>query len=262
MLGIYCDQPRRNADGKLILDDDGFHRARCEADRATALNYALVVRETRDRIRSALRTLPPPLWDDLVEHLRTRDDIDDWRYSDTGILRQFDTLSAGASPGNPGEFARYWAQGLLAGTTYPAAWRGIVRARACGTSPREAVLVWLDPGNIRDRWTAQMVQRTVRVRVQRTEGRNRLVDRIPDIVTASGQLRRYNGSERRNMPAGCPGVAPEGALAMRVTLRRDIETGRRQARCADPDQVGIRHLMWAQHNGVYIVPDRAILDDP
>ena len=102
-LGIDCDQPKRNADGKLILNDDGSGKALCEADRATALNYAAVVSETRDRVRAALSGLPPPLWDDLVEHLRTSDVIDGWTYTDTSVLTSLDRLSAAAPAAAPGE---------------------------------------------------------------------------------------------------------------------------------------------------------------
>ena len=148
-----------------------------------------------------LAGVPPPLWDDLVEHLRTRDDINDWTYADAAVLNTLRSLSEDApAPADPNDIApmarasekaEYWKSGLLAGkTSYPDDWRPIVKARACGVgadgtlAPGAAVLVWLDPDAIRDRWTPEMIQRTVRVRVQRTEGWNRLVDRIPDIVTA------------------------------------------------------------------------------
>ena len=265
-LGIDCDQPRRNADGKLILSDDGIARARCEADRATALNYAAVVRETRDRLRSALAGLPPPLWDDLVSHLRGSNAIGNWDYTNTDDLERLKDLP------DPYRRANYWKGGILEGTTYPDDWRGSVRARACGTGSREAVLVWLHPGDpndpddpptIRDRWTPEMVQRAVRAWVQRTEGRNRLVDRIPDIVISENEVKqvwRYNGRERALLQ-DCLDILPEDTLAMRLSLHRDIDTGRRTERCADP-QVGMRRLMWARHNGIYIVPDRAIINPP
>jgi len=72
-----------------------------------------------------------------------------------------------------------WSQGIFNGSSVPGAWRPIVKARACGvtvpanpTDPLEldqlaAVVVWLEPDRIRDRWTPETVQRTVRVWLER-----------------------------------------------------------------------------------------------
>ncbi len=284
-LGIDCDQPRRNADGKLILGGDGSQQAQCEADRATALNYAAVVHETGSRIRSALQGLPPPLWGDLVAHLRTSDDIDDWTYADATVLNALETLSAAAPAGEPGDIAPMarasdkaasWKSGLLAGkTSYPDDWRGIVKARACGVDASgavrngAAVLVWLEPDAIRDRWTPEMVQRTVRARMARREGQYARLDHIPEIVTGTGRLKAWNGNIRDVSGTaairGCffagANAVPEGALAMQVMLRRKIDMDWKSEICADPDQVGSRQLMWARHNGVYIVPEEAVQED-
>ena len=262
-LGIDCEKPRRNAQGKLILGDDGGQRARCEADRATALTYAGVVRETRDRLRAALTVLPPPLRDDLVTHLRTDDAIGTWRYADADIMARLRTLSAADGDfANIHPAAKHWADGLLTTSSVGPDWRGAVRARACGTGPSEVILVWLDPDVIRDRWSPEMVQRTVRTWLERTEGPFVMGDHIPDIVTGTRRLRRPDGRLRDiSANPACFATVPEGALAMRLGLGRDTETGRSVERCLDPDQVGTRRLMWTRRNGVYIVPETAILDD-
>ena len=273
-LGIDCEKPRRNADGLLILGDDGGQRAICEADRATALNYANVVRETRDRLRRALSVLPPPLWDDLVGHLRTNDDIGTWSYSDPAMMLQLQTLSAGAPPGNPRVLAtsenahglaEYWDGGILEGSAVGADWRGTVQARACGFGPGALVLVWLDPDVIRDRWTPRMIQRTARTWLEGQSDQFIAVDRIPAFVTATRELHRPDGTV--HPISGDPGVqacfatVPEDALAMRMTLWRHTDSERRAIRCADPDQVGLRRLVWARQNGVFIVPENAVLPD-
>ncbi|MYG28120.1 MAG: hypothetical protein F4213_19215 [Boseongicola sp. SB0677_bin_26] len=277
-LGIDCEKPRRNADGKLVLDDDGIGRAQCEADRATALNYAGVVRETRDRLRAALAVLPPPVWDDLVNHLRNDDGIDGWSYADPDVMSRLRTLSDGAPPGDPSEvattarahgLAEHWDGGILAGSGVGADWRGTVRARACGFGPGGAILpgamilVWLDPGVLRDRWTPAMVQRTARAWLESQSDRFVAVDVVPDVVTATRQLARADGSVRdvSGDPAiqACFATVPEGALAMRITLWRHTDAGRRAVGCADPDQVGLRRFVWARQNGVFIVPENAIL---
>lgn len=271
-LGIDCEKPRRNEHGKLILDDDGSQRALCEADRATALNYAGVVRETRDRLRAALAVLPPPVWDDLVGHLRTDDGIDGWSYSDPDVMSRLRTLSDGAPPGDPSEvattarahgLAEHWDGGILEGSGVGADWRGTVRARACGFGPAAMILVWLDPGVLRDRWTPEMVQRTARAWLERQSDRFVAVDVVPDVVTATRQLARADGSVRdiSGNPAvqACFATVPEGALAMRITLWRHTDTGRRSLRCAAADEVGLRRFVWARQNGVFIVPENAIL---
>ena len=277
-LGIDCDRPRRNAEGLLVLGDDGSQRALCEADRATALTYVDVVRETRDRLRAALAVLPPPIWGDLVAHLSTDDAIDGWSYTDGAVMALLRALSAGAPPGDPTEIAtserahglaQHWDGGILEGSGVPADWRGTVRARACGLGPGNEplpgamILVWLDPAVIRDRWTPEMVQRTARVWLQSQSDRFTAVDRIPDVVTAARQLSRADGSVRdiSGIPAvqACFATVPEGALAMRASLWRDTDSGRRALRCADPDEVGLRRLVWARQNGVFIVPRNAVL---
>ena len=292
-LGIDCDQPKRNADGKLILNDDGSGKALCEAERATALNYAAIVSETRDRVRSALSGLPPPLWDDLVAHLRTSDVIDDWTYgtsaNEADILEQIKAYSTSAPAGAPGEItppnrayekANARKDGLLTRTSYPDDWRGIVKARACGVNASgtvrngAAVLIWLDPGSIRPRWTPEMVQRTVRVWRSRQYGFNPRDETVPEIVTGTGRLKDWQGNTSsvssdatiRDCFFSGANAVPEGALALRIPLRRDIDTGRAYETCAGAgtgtDRVGARHLMWVKHNGVYIVPDTALIDPP
>ena len=285
-LGIDCDKPRYNDQGKLIISfdrvGDDARRAICEADRTTALTYAEAVRETRDRLRSALRRLPPPVRADLVEHLRTDDEIANWTYTDAGVMALLRTLSAGATPpaivdgtvtaDRAHGVATHWAGGILAGSGVEAAWHPFVRARACGvdasgaTVPGAAVLVWLDPSAVRDRWTPQMVQRTARVWLERTMGERLVaVDHVPDIVTAARQLSRVDGRVRdisgNAAVLACFASVPQGALAMRTTLSVSADRGERLAPCADPDQVGLRTFEWQRVNGVFVVPEVAVLAD-
>ena len=286
-LGIDCDAPRRNADGRLILGDDGTYQALCEADRATALNYARVVYQTRDLVRSALNGLPPPLWGDLVAHLRDSDAINDWTYSDTSVLNALKALSAAAPASTDAgdltpttrvsQTAQYWTSGLLTDkTSYPREWHVLVKARACGVDAdgritrHAAVLIWLDPQAIRDRWSPEMVQRTVRTWMGQRHGFNARLDRVPDIVTGSGHGSGYLKdwqSRTRNVSGDAAvracffsgaNAIPDGALALLIPLRRKIDEGWETETCTDPDEVGARNMMWARHNGVYIVPDQAI----
>ena len=277
-LGIDCEKPRRTAEGKLILGDDGSRRALCEADRTTALNYAGVVRETRDRLRAALFVLPPPVWDDLVEHLRTDDAIGSWSYADPDIMSRLRTLSASAPPGDPREIAtsqhahglaQHWDGGILEGSGVGAHWRGLVQARACGFGPGGVILpgarilVWLDPTVLRDRWTPEMVQRTARVWLASQSDRFIAIDQVPDIVTATRQLSRADGSihDISGIPAvqACFASVPEGALAMGMTLWRSRDRGRRSVGCDVAGEVGLRRFVWTRQHGVFIVPQNAIL---
>ena len=279
-LGIDCESPRRTSGGRLVLGDDGAHRAICEADRATALTYAGAVRETRDRLRAALLQLPPPAWDDLVAHLRTDDGVAGWTWADAGFMARLRALSAAATaPTVPGQavtadrahgVAARWAGGILAGSGVGADWRPRLRARACGAGaagappPGAVVLVWLDPAAVRDRWTPRMVQRTALAWLERTTGgRFAAVDHVPGVVTAGARLLGPDGRTRDvsgdAAALACLSTVPQGALAMRLTLRRPVERGDRLARCADPDQVGFRRLAWARQNGVFVVPEEAVL---
>ena len=285
-LGIDCDKPRYNEEGKLIISFDRIaddaRRAICEADRTTALTYAGVVRETRDRLRSALRRLPPPVRGDLVEHLRTDDAVSGWTYSDAGVMALLQSLSAGATPPTIMDgtvtadrahgVAAHWAGGILAGSGVATDWQRFVRARACGvdasgaTVPGAAVLVWLDPSVVRDRWTPRMVQRTARAWLERTMGdRFVAVDHVPDVVTPARQLARVDGRVRdisgNAAVQACFASVPQGALAMRTTLSVSADRGERLAPCDDPDQVGVRTFAWQRVNGVFVVPEVAVLPD-
>ena len=192
------------------------------------------------------------------------------------------TLSAGATPpaivdgtvtaDRAHGVAAHWDGGILAGSGVDAAWHPFVRARACGvdasgaTVPGAAVLVWLDPSVVRDRWTPQMVQRTARAWLERTMGERLVaVDHVPDIVTAARQLSRVDGRVRdisgNAAVLACFASVPQGALAMRTTLSVSTDRGERLARCDDPDQVGLRTFEWQRVNGVFVVPEVAVLAD-
>ena len=221
-----------------------------------------------------------PFWDDLVDHLRTDDAIGTWTCSDPDIMSRLGNLSAGAPPGNPREvttsarahgLAQHWDGGILEGSGVGAAWRGLVRARACGFGagnvilPGARILVWLDPGAVRDRWTPAMVQRTARTWLASQSDRFVAVDRIPDVVTATRELSRADGSVRQISGNAavqtCFATVPEGALAMMATLWRSTDLGRRTVGCDVAGQVGLRRFVWARQNGVFIVPENALQAD-
>ena len=283
-LGIDCDKPRYNADGKLVLDfSDGARQATCEAHRTTALTYADAVMETAGRLRLALQTLPPPVWEDLVAHLRTDDAVADWRFTDAATMARLRALgTAAANAGLPvlspdgtitarqaHDVATHWQDGILAGSAVGADWHPAVRARACGFDaadnpvPGAAILVWLDPGAVRERWTPRMVQRTALAWHERQTDQATARSKVPHVLTAANRLTGPRGRVRDisgdAAVQACLATVPTGALAERLSVSRPTERGQRALRCADPDQIGSQKLVWERTGGVFVVPDRAIV---
>ena len=281
-LGIDCDKPRYNAEGKLILDfTDGARQAICEAYRTTALTYANNVIETANRLRLALQTLPPPVWEDLVEHLRTDDDVADWTFTDAVAMGRLQALSTAApqAVSRDGQttssaahgVATHWRNGILAASGIGADWHPHIRARACGFDANDmpvrgaVVLVWLDPGIVRDSWTARMVQRTALAWHERRSDRSAATNRVPHVLTAANRITDARGRTREVTGNAaiwtCLDTVPVGALVERVTLRQPRRGGERALRCEDPTEIGSRKLVWERRGGVYIVPEFAVLAD-
>ena len=283
-LGIDCDKPRYTTGGKLIPDFDNAYRTKCETDRATALNYALVVSSTRDALRKVLRSVPQPLWDHLVKHLHetdsdARDTVHDWVFpdddSDLTLIRDIADFNR-IKPIK--HSVNYWQPGIMDKTVVGNVWHSLVQARACGVTLNAdndrpeidpfsgAVLTWLDPGNIRDRWTGQMVQRTVRAYMEGGDGYGANAGQVPDILTDDRQLVDAQGQARANSSAlrACldkePAI-PSGSLIMQIPLRYEIETRYKSLACTDPYKVGSQTLGYARHNGIFIVPMDAIRAD-
>ena len=163
LLGIDCDKPRYTTGGKLIPDFDNVYRTKCETDRATALNYALVVSSTRDTLRKVLRSVPQPLWDHLVKHLHetdsdARDTVHDWVFpdddSDLNLIRDIADFNR-IKPIK--HSVNYWQPGIVDKTVVGNVCHSLVQARACGVTLNAdndrleidpfsgAVLTWLDP---------------------------------------------------------------------------------------------------------------------
>ncbi|MXX87978.1 MAG: hypothetical protein F4Y68_01830 [Boseongicola sp. SB0665_bin_10] len=281
-LGIDCDKPRYNAEGKLILDfTDGARQAICEAYRTTALTYANNVIETANRLRLALQTLPPPVWEDLVEHLRTDDDVADWTFTDAVAMGRLQALSTAApqavsrdgqttSSGAHG-VATHWRNGMLAASGIGADWHPHIRARACGFDANDmpvrgaVVLVWLDPGIVRDSWTSRMVQRTALAWHERRSDRSAATSKVPHVLTAANRITDARGRTREVTGNAaiwtCLDTVPVGALVERVTLRQPRRGGERALRCEDPTEIGSRKLVWERRGGVYVVPAFAVLAD-
>ena len=283
-LGIDCDKPRYTTGGKLIPDFDNVYRTKCETDRATALNYALVVSSTRDALRKVLHSVPQPLWDHLVKHLYetdsdARDTIHDWVFpadnTDLALIRDI----ADSNRIEPIKHSvNYWQPGIMDKTVAGNVWHSLVQARACSMtwnadSDRPeidpffgTVLVWLDPGNIRDRWTSQMIQHTVRAHMEGEDGYGAKSERIPDLLTDSRKLVDAQGREKVNsfVLRACldkePAI-PSGSLIMQIPLRYEIETGHKSLACTDSYKVGSQTLGYARHNGIFIVPMDAIRAD-
>ena len=277
-LGIDCDKPRYTTGGKLIPDFDNAYRTKCETDRATALNYALVVSSTRDALRKVLRSVPQPLWDHLVKHLHEtdpdeRDSIHDWVFPNTDsdlalIMTSNNTIHLNN--------VYHWHSGIMDKTAAGNVWHSLVQARACGVtldsgrpeidSFSGAVLTWLDPDNIRDRWTAQMIQRTVRAHMEGRDGYGAMAEQVPDVLTSNRQLVDAQGQVRANSSTlrACldkePAI-PSGSLIMQIPLRYEIETEYESLACTDSYKVGSMTLEYARHNGIYIVPMNAIRAD-
>ena len=280
--GVDCDKPRYNAQGKLILDfSDGARQAICEAHRTTALTYANAVMETANRLRRALRTLPPPVWEDLVGHLRTDDDVTDWTYADAAAMQRLLNLST-AAPTTPGAdgttpssaahgVATHWQGGILARSGIGADWHASVQARACGFDANDdpvngaVVLVWLDPDAVRDSWTRRMVQRTALAWQERQGDRATALGKVPHVLTAANTMTDARGSALQVSGdaaiQACLSTVPVGALVARVFLNQPRRGGERALRCEDPAEIGSRTFVWERRNGVYMVPPFAVLAD-
>ena len=265
--GIECDQPLRSANGKLVFGDDGSARARCEAYRATALNYVRVLKETRDQLRSALGAVPRPLWTGLVSHLVHEDELDedkisDWTYTSADVSR----LNGSGLERTAG----FWKTGIMDKTTIAEKWHDGLRARACGVDssgrpgPGASVIIWLDPDYIRDRWTPRMIQTVAKAHLDKVDPGYALSEQIPDVLTANGEMLDALG-QARVISAGlktcmeADEAIPANTLVMRIPLTYTTERGEITEACIGSDLVGTRVLGWERHNGLYVVPARAIL---
>ena len=284
-LGIDCDKPRYTTGGKLILDFDNVYRTKCETDRATALNYAQVVSSTRDTLQKVFRSVPQPLWDHLVKHLHetdsdARDTIHDWVFpADNTDLALINGMANSEPAALIKHNANYWQPGIMDKTSVNNVWHSLVQARACGMtwntdSDRPeidpffgTVLIWLDPGNIRDRWTAQMIQHTVRAHMEGEDGYGAKSERIPDLLTDNRKLVDAQGQENVNsfVLRTCldkePAI-PSGSLIMQIPLRYLTEVESKSISCTNSSyKVGSMTLESARHNGINIVPMNAIRPD-
>lgn len=265
-LGIDCDVPRHTADGFLIIDRWGRGQALCEADRATALNYASLLETVRDRVVRAIDVMPPPLMNDLIAHLEAGSAVADWRPS--SAAQQY---IAAYAPGHANEdwftaSVAYWGNGVLDGTgIVPSDW-GISSA-ICGTRDTRGggtwqVLVWMEPANLGERWTPGMVQRAVTAWFDDRDGES-AVERAPAVTSgdaAAPVLLRTDGGEIAledcfGSVSGGPWTDDEPHLATqeRVSARPERET--RLHACADPDQVGYTEETLLELSGVYVDAD-------
>ena len=246
-LGIDCHVARTTPGGKLVFDPKGQNRALCEADRATALNYTVLLQTVRDQVTQALRDLPPPLLADFIEHLERDERIGRWRPKPTDLDLLVNTNAA-----------LTWGQGILADSGIdPEVWG--IQARACGPTGQGQVVVWLDDASLRDRWTPAMVQRTTYAWTEAREGLV-AVERSPKIIDGAPNVpvtRRIDGHERLldvcfDTPAGRHSALPRGALAMDATLSWRIDTETENTACVDPAEVGFERRRRDILRGFYV----------
>ena len=248
-LGIDCHVPRTTPGGKLVFDPKGQTRALCEADRATALNYTVLLQTVRDQVTQALRDLPPPLLADFIEHLGRDERIGRWRPKPTDLDLLVNTNAA-----------LTWGQGILADSAIdPEVWG--IQARACGPTGQGQVVVWLDDASLRDRWTPAMVQRTTYAWREAREGLV-AVERSPKITAGATSppapvTRRIDGHERLldvcfDTVEGRHSALPRGALAMDATLSWRIDTETENIACTDPAEVGFERRRRDNLRGVYL----------
>lgn len=259
-LGMFCDRSPLTPDGKIILNAGDHVRVKCEAYRAAALNYAHLLETTRNRVVQALNVLPPPLRQDLMDHLKTSPDIGAWRPKSEDLIR----LEAAARRDTTDELdwlndiRGYWGDGVLGGTGVAAAWHTAIRVRARNNH----VVIWLDPEWIRDIWSPEMVQRTVEA-WYRTRPNVIATERAPKIITGGRDapvIRRIDGKEKRLAPEfdtmnGGTQDLPRGVLAMDALVSTRIDHNSERFPCLDPDKVGYIRKIRASLHGIYLKAD-------
>lgn len=260
-LGIDCHEPRRTPDGRIVFDRGHETRALCEADRTRALGFAELLTTVRARVAQALRVLPPPLLEDFVQHLETDSDPAAWRpaTADLNLLRGLPATTRWAWHRSVPAF---WRNGVLDGAGIDAGWQ--VRARGCRVGPLNdalQVIVWLEPASLGDRWTPEMVQRTVSGWHSASERRGLAVERAPRVTAGTSTAPVIRDADGRERPvdacfgamAGGPWApTPRTVLAMETRVAWPIERERRDAACTNADLVGFRREERTSLRGVFL----------
>lgn len=272
VLGVDCDRPRPTSLG--LLTPDEFTVARCEADRAKALNWANIVLESASRLDRALSTLPAPLQDSLYAHLATSDDLDTWTWSDPAVEAELAALVARNRWrfGPVLQTAQQYGSGLLAGSTLNSVWHDDVQARFCGDLARRRgrILVWFDQATIsgNDRWNVEMVRRVHRNASKGGRADREQLGKVVNTAPAGHTPALvYVGENGRETPLTDPcwagiNVGTDGVLANFFAAPADSwrPYHGRQA-CPVATDVGYRLVRAEERNGVFVRPPGA-LDDP
>ena len=239
--GIDCDKPRYTSGGLLVLDQDDGYRARCEAERAIALNYAMVVGSTRDILITASKVMPPPLWDDLIDHISRGNNISEWKwdFNDDGDVVDENDIAIFKDTGMA-ELANYWGTGLLDKTPMHKDWHDKVRMRLCLSNPHyNEIIIWIY--NIKPGW------------------RNRI--KINKIVNA---YLKNNKWDVQNYFTTCNGdyiLAYSGMIYKLKYLDNKKDSGEYSEYCRGTDLIGTRIRGWETRNGLHVVPINAIRAD-
>ncbi len=290
LLGIDCHLPRRADDGRIIPDFSGTARALCEAYRATALHYDMLLVTTRDRVALALRTLPPPLLEDFVEHIDSDSDPARWRPDRvrTGGRRAVDNLkrfvAAVQELHDAGRVtdehlrraktlvgtADYWKDGLFTGTGItPEDWD--IRAQACGgrdydASGRREVLVWFGPGTsrragIRDSWIPEMVQVAITAWHRLRDDLGVAIEKAPRVTGGTKDAPvLYNAFGEEKSIDACFGTLRDGpwafdpapALALFVNVGWHPQRETRLLPCDKEGKTGYRTSKRLMLGGVFV----------
>ena len=270
VLGIDCEDRRYTADGKLILNYNEADRVTCEAHRTYALTIMRVLSGVRDKVSQAVRSLPPPVHGDLLDHLARNPEIDAWKPTLEDRIEVGDLLKLHPELTWLARVESHWTEGVLARSTIDAsAWN--IEVRACGDPGQGEIVVYLEPGGLREPWTPETIQHTLRAWLTRDMNMHSAWAQMPGILAGppgAPVLLRPNGHERKidgcideTGAEGYPAPLPRGVLAYVAGLNWKEERESHRLECPDPTHVG---RLWVERSaiqGVYVEADGSIHPD-
>ena len=245
--GIDCEVPRRNGDGKIILDWDGTGRITCEADRNSALYWAQLLDKVKSHVQSEVRGFE----NNRLRSLGTR-------LHDSNGQEQVVRLLKPGGGGFPG--VRNLPNELDG-------WEPYIGASACGTIADMQIVIWLDVHEIRDRWSPGMVQRAVRAWHARLDPRRAVYQTPLRLTEANGtpKLERVDGYQPPLDSCFQPGTLrtdaahPADGLAAVFNIRRSVTTENRYEVCPKEGDVG--RIRWERRliDGIPVDKDDKVI---